>query len=464
MKKFLFLFVAIFALVCAGAEKPKYLFLFIGDGMSIPQRMTGEEFARTQGMKLVMNSMPYTATTRTSSANSFVTDSAAAATAIACGTKTLNGRIGLDKEGNRLESMAEVAKKAGYKVGIITSVNLNHATPGGFYGHRKSRGEGYNIGLDLVASGFDFFAGGKLFSTNDTKNPNYKGDIYDLARKAGYKVVKGAEGLKSLTPADKKVLMRASSGRITPAIDGGDPGANLHDMVTKGIELLDNPNGFFMMVEGGAIDYAGHANEPAENLRELLALDKAVQVAVDFAGKHPEETLIVVTGDHETGGMLMGFAGGGHKFAIERLAHQKVSIGRFGHILKEKNKEKKLTFEETKPLLTEYFGFQFTGDSPMKLTEKEIKILEDAFAKNKLPRAARQVLSGKAGVSWSTGGHTAQPVLTTAMGCGAENFTGFIENTDISKKFKALMTAAPKAEKAAKPVEEKGFFQRLFGF
>ena len=141
MKKFLFILIAVSAILCCGAEKPKYLFLFIGDGMSVPQRMIAEEFARLNDETIVMNHFPHKATTTTSCVNSVVTDSAAAATAIACGTKTRSGRLGVDKDGKRLESMAEVAKKAGYKVGIVTSVNLNHATPGGFYAHRKSRGD-----------------------------------------------------------------------------------------------------------------------------------------------------------------------------------------------------------------------------------------------------------------------------------------------------------------------------------
>ena len=443
MKKFLFILIAVSAILCCGAEKPKYLFLFIGDGMSVPQRMIAEEFARLNDETIVMNHFPHKATTTTSCVNSVVTDSAAAATAIACGTKTRSGRLGVDKDGKRLESMAEVAKKAGFKVGIITSVNLNHATPGGFYAHRNSRGEGYNIGLDLIASGFDFFAGGMLFKSNDKKNPNYKGDILELAAKAGYKVVKGEKGLQSLTPADKKAIMVSRGDSIKLWLDGGRPGANLHDMVAKGIELLDNPKGFFMMVEGGAIDWAGHANNPSENIHELIALDKAVRVAVDFAKKHPKETLIVVTGDHETGGMSMGFAGSGHELKLGLLKNQKRSIGAFGHDVKVKNNGKltppSVPFEEIKPMLEKDFGFKFEGNSPMALNADEIKLLEDEYQKGKLVQAVRRVISKKAGIAWSTGGHTALPVLTTAMGCGAENFTGSIDNIDIAKKFKALM-------------------------
>ena len=163
MKKFLlFVLVAAVTLTVCGKEA-KYVFLFIGDGMSTPQRMIADEFSRKAGHgNLALNTLHFHATTRTCSANSLVTDSAASATAIACGAKTNNGMVGVDPEGNRLQSVAEVARDHGKKIGIITSVTLNHATPSGFYGHRRSRSEGYALGLDLIASKFDFFGGGGL--------------------------------------------------------------------------------------------------------------------------------------------------------------------------------------------------------------------------------------------------------------------------------------------------------------
>ena len=437
------------------ASRPKYIILFIGDGMSTPQRMIADEFSRRAGHgQLTLNTLPYHATTRTCSASSLVTDSAAAATAIACGEKTNNGRIGMDAAGVRkLESVAEVAKQKGKKVGIVTTVTINHATPAGFYGHRKSRSEGYALGLDLVASGFDYFAGGGVAGSDDKKVPEYKGkSIYALAEEAGYTLTVGREALLALKPGRKVFARAEDNDKVMPyAIDGGEGLPTLAEFTAKGIELLDNPNGFFMMIEGGKIDYAGHANDAATNLREVLGLDQAVRVALAFAAKHPDETLVVVTGDHETGGMAMGFAGTGYALYMDRLANQKCSVDAFAKMEKKALTEKpELTFEEFKPVLTEKFGFLFDGKEAMSLKAAEIKELEQAFLSDaqtakqpkwssKLALTAKKLMSAKAGVGWSSGAHTALPVLTTSQGVGAESFTGFLDNTDLAKKLKSLL-------------------------
>ena len=429
-----------------GAEKPKYVFLFIGDGMATPQRMIADEFSRKLGRgQLAINTLPYHATTRTSCSNSLVTDSAAAATAIACGEKTRSGRLGISSDGTRkLDSVAKVAKRNGKKVGIVTSVTINHATPAGFYANRKSRGEYYAIGLDLIASEFDYFGGGGVAKHNDGTAPEYRGDIYKLAAQAGYKVIRTKKDLLALRPGCGKVLARGSSGYLSYSIDHNPDVATLAEFTAKGIELLeDSPTGFFMMVEGGAIDVFGHANDAASNLHEVLAFDDAVKVALAFAEKHPGETLIVVTGDHETGGMSMGFAGTGYAMYMERLANQKCSVGAFKRRLNEAQKAKKdFSFEDAKPMLTEAFGFKFSGDGkadPMVINARELKTLQEGFQKGRLDQAARIVMSGKAGIGWTSGTHTALPVLTTSIGNGAALFTGFLDNTDIAKKLKSLL-------------------------
>lgn len=466
MKSLVFSLSVVFAAVVFGAT-PKYVFLFIGDGMSTPQRMVAEEFSRAIGEgTLAMNALPFQATTRTCSADSLVTDSAAAATAIACGEKTNNHYSGVDPKGKPVYSCAVAAQEAGKKVGIVSTVTITHATPAGFYAHRKSRGDLYGIALDLANSGFDYFAGGGLDSRFDDKtHSEYCGNAYDYAAQKGYRIVKTRDEFLALQPSDGKILTRFRDGALDNAIDiteVKDP--SLDELVAKAIEMLDNEKGFFLMAEGGRVDWAGHANDAATNLREVLALDKAVKVALAFQEKHPEETLVVVTGDHETGGLSMGFAGTGYAIFPERLSEQTMSVGTFeSRVKKLFEKNPNLSFDEIKPLVSEAFGFKFKGpdvknNDPMRLHSAEEKELRTAFEhdvafhKSKVEEntkydgekrylfggACRIVMSHKCGLGWSSGAHTAMPVLTTAKGCCAEQFVGFIENTDIAKKIKAF--------------------------
>ena len=450
MKKALFSFaVLVLATVCAIAEvKPvKYVFLFIGDGMSIPQRMMTEQFLKVSNQKgLAINSFKNQAITYTNSASAFITDSAASGTAIACGEKTNNGAIGVDAKGNNIESIAYVAQKSGKKVGIITSVTINHATPSAFYGHNRSRSNYYNLGLDMIASNFDYFAGGGVSKSDDKKNKAYKGNIYDLAKQAGYKVYVNItnDEFNSLNAKSSKIMAFGTEADLPYAIDAKEGELRLADFVRKGIEVLDNPKGFFMMAEGGKIDWMCHANDATTVIKEVIDFDKAVKVAVEFAKKHPQETLIVVTGDHETGGLTLGFAGTGYTSFIERLNYQKGSLDSFNKALVKHRKElrkagKENTFENIKPVLEEFFSLKFSGDpkDPMRVSKEEEKKLEEAYQNKKaFGRAILHVFDNKAGVAWTSGAHTALPVNTTAAGKGAENFSGAIDNTDIAKILK----------------------------
>ncbi len=453
VKSFLAAALVVCASILSFADAPKYVFLFIGDGMALPQRMAAEEFSvKTGGKKLEINHLPYHAMTRTCSASSLITDSAAAATAIACGVKTRNGSLGVDMNGKPVESVAEVAKKSGRRVGIATSIVINHATPGGFYAHRSNRSLHYQIGLDLVNSGFDFFAGGYIYKAGDTNDVAYKGNIYDLAAKAGYKVImEDKETFAALKNDGSKVLYSAhASGAIPVAINEhleNNKYSTLAEITEKGIELLDNPNGFFFMIEGGLIDLACHANDAATTLHDVIAFNEAVCKALEFQKKHPEDTLILVTGDHETGGMTLGFDATGYVLYPERLRHQKVSSD---YLKADLNNAKAAaekagtpwTFEEAKAVLTKFYGFDFStsdvGKSEMAMSAAEVKRLSDAFAAGTLDKVALAVFNNKAGIGWTSGAHTALPVLTTAIGEEADEFQGFIENTDLSNKLKKL--------------------------
>lgn len=456
------------------ARAPKYLFVFIGDGMSTPQRMIADEFSRKTGNgPLAMDSLPFQSITRTCSASSLVTDSAAAATAIACGVKTQNGRLGVDAEGVRAVSCAEVAKAHGRKVGILTSVTVTHATPAGFYSHRKNRGDTYGIALELAESGFDFFAGGGLGVSDDKARRHERyaecGDAYAYCEKKGFRIVKTRQEFMSLKPGCGKILTKFTNSHLeytidaTPEVDQ----PTLAELTGKAIETLGGDAGFFIMVEGGRIDWAGHANDAATNLRDVLALDAAVKVALDFEAKHSDETLVIVTGDHETGGLSMGFSGTGYALYMERLAGQTMSVGRFDGKAREFFSR---PFDDVKPLVEKAFGLKFpSADSavsakkggkkdPMVLTESEIGEIRRAYEHDvefhkakveenskydgekryQLGGVCRLIVSHKSGIGWSSSHHTALPVLTSAKGCGAELFSGYMENTDISKKIKSL--------------------------
>ena len=466
MKKTAFI---LFSLAAGGvfAAAPKYVFLFIGDGMSTPQRMIAEEFARKAGFgDMAMNHLPYQANTRTYSSNAIITDSAAAATAIACGAKTNNGMVGVDPSTNRLESVAEVAKGTGKKVGIVTTVTIVHATPACFYAHRANRGMSYRIALDLVSSGFDYFAGGGVYDRFDDKNdPEYRGNVFDIARKAGYAVaIDDKAAWSALRPGSKSWSVFGSHG-MKFAIDNDGSEPTLADLVAKGIEVLDGPGGFFIMCEGGKVDYACHANDAAANIMDTIALEKAVKVALAFQAAHPEETLVITTGDHETGGLSMGFAGIGGKFRVELLAKQKASVSTFSELMKKRiaSNVGAIRFEDVKPDLAKTFGFVFPGegadDDPMMLKDSEVESLKEAFMQDVdfvrrnlkdttahdvarryvFAQAAKNVLNKHAGVGWSSGSHTALPTFTTAKGPGAEMLVGMSENKDIGIRLKELL-------------------------
>lgn len=460
------------ALLCLPlrAKAPKYVFMFIGDGMSTPQRMVSDEFSRSIGRgPLAMNMLPYQCMTRTKAANALVTDSAAAATAIACGERANNSALGVTPDGKPIASVAEVARDKGMKVGIVTTVTIVHATPAGFYAHLRSRSDFYRIALELIDSRFDFFAGGGVYDKyDDKKNRKYKGNVFDLAVKSGYNLVKDDKAaFDALKPGCGKTWCVFGEESMDFVIDSPKGVPSLAEMLSKGIELLESPAGFFIMAEGGKLDYGAHANDPATVVRETVAMDDAVKVAVDFAKRHPDDTLIITTGDHETGGMTMGFGGTGAKFRVELLAYQKCSTDTFSNMIADKIRANpKIKFNDVKADVTKYFGLIFDKASAtnrdkrhLLLNSAEIDMLRKAFAtdvgmvlsnaketrahdaarRRKFAAAARRILSNHAGIGWTTGSHTAMPTMTTSQGCGAENFVGIMNNADIARKLKSLL-------------------------
>ncbi|PKP15417.1 MAG: alkaline phosphatase, partial [Bacteroidetes bacterium HGW-Bacteroidetes-22] len=264
--------------------------------------------------------------------NRYITCSAAAGTALATGEKTSINTIGMDSARTHpLRTIAERARAKGMKVGIMTTVSIDHATPACFYAHQPDRNMYYEIGTQLLSSGFDFFGGGGFkYPTGKNKD---QPDLYQAVAAKGYTIVKEQKvfdtvSVRSLPMMVVNPVLSASSD-MPYAMDSVSGSFSLSGIVKKAIEVLDNPKGFFMMVEGGKIDWAAHANDAAAIIGEVLELDKAIGYALEFYRQHPDETLIIVTADHETGGLALGWAGTQYESDFTLLDRQKVSSDLF---------------------------------------------------------------------------------------------------------------------------------------
>ena len=297
-----------------GGKTPKYIFLFIGDGMGVAQiqsasfyKGTVENNGAVTPAELSFMKFPFVGSVTTYDSTSFCPDSASTATSIASGEKTESGVINMTPWTRDVpfETIAEkLHSQKGYKVGILSTVNIDHATPAAFYAHQASRKNYYEIGEELANSGFEYFAGGDFQDPRGGAVSNY-----DMAIAKGYKLVTTQAGAAALKAGDKALV------------------------IAKGIEVLDNPNGFFMMAESGKIDWACHANDTAASIHDVLEMSNAVQVAVDFYNQHPNDTLILVTADHETGGMTIGFTTTNYDTYLTNLTKQTMSFVKFDSII-----------------------------------------------------------------------------------------------------------------------------------
>ncbi|AVM47250.1 alkaline phosphatase [Victivallaceae bacterium BBE-744-WT-12] len=453
----------LFAAVCAallavaapaaGLEKPKYIFLFIGDGMGAPQVSLAAEFC---GKPQLFDGFETVGLTATRSLNSYITDSAAAGTALASGSKTNSGMVGRAPDGTPLPSYVIAAREKGRKVGVVTSVSLDHATPAAFYANVPSRSNYYDIAVQMGRSGIDYLAGGGLLRPAGKKKD--RPDAYRLAEENGYTVVRTVDAFDALKRgAGKTIVISPEPNRTASlpyAIDRRDGVPTLAALTARGIELLDNPNGFFLMVEGGMIDWACHANDAATAVAETLAFRDAVAEAVRFADAHPDETLIIVTADHETGGLTLGQRTLPYGSRYGLLKAQKVSFQAFSDELRELKKRDVLTPERMRRLVTERFGLRFDGTGPLVLADEEKNELDQALEASLHPSAesklrcggyeplavaATRILAAKAGIGWTTYAHTALPVMTFARGVNAELFSNYYDNTHIAELIRAML-------------------------
>jgi alkaline phosphatase len=453
----------------AQGGQAKHVFLFIGDGMAMAQISSTEVYATARSSKdinitrLGFTRFPVSGLTTTYDAGTFITDSASAITAIATGNKTLSGVLNMDPAKQiRYKTIAEYAHEAGMKVGVVSTVTLDHATPAGFFAKVPSRSNYYDIAVQMVESGFEYFGGGGLLQpTGQNKDQR---DVLQLARERGYAYVNDKAAFNALRPGSGKVIAvnrtLQDSLSMPYEVDRAEEDLSLADYTRKGIELLsDNPQGFFMMVEGGKIDWACHANDAGAAIHDVLALDNAIKEAVRFAEAHPQDTLIIITGDHETGGMTIGFAGTQYETFFDKVALQKKSYIAFNDDIltpyKQNTIRNRARLADLIPAIRDSFGLDY--DSLSKFQQEQLEfafqrsmgdeversVAEDQYllygGYEPLTVKITQIMNQTAGIGWTSYAHTGVPVSTFAMGVHQELFSGYYDNTDIFRKMASAM-------------------------
>lgn len=434
------------------AASPKYIFYFIGDGMGLAPIMVTEAYNRTvlgNDQHLTMLQFPVLSLATSYSANRHITDSSAAGTALSTARKTNNYMLGVTPDSLPAYSVAKSLKEAGYGIGIATTVTLNDATPGAFYGHAPNRKMYYEIAKGIIGSNYEFLSGYTLLGNKD-KEGN-KTDLYELIEKDGFVFATGKDGYEKAKNNRKVVLLNKPNnvGHCGYTVDSlGDENFNVPYLTQTCINHLEkhSPEKFFMMIEGGNIDWLGHSNDPGM-VKSILDFDAGVKIAYEFYKKHPDETLILVTADHNTGGMTFGVKGN-KRVTLKNLDYQKISIQTFQEYCKSlldsgKNNE----WENMKSYIKENLGLY----GAIEVSEKEDKTLQDAF--NRTFKTQKEenvetlyltyssfvdevfkVFCKHTGIGWTTTGHTGDFTPVYAIGVGAEEFNGLNNNIDLPKK------------------------------
>ena len=472
----------------AAPAAPKYVFMFIGDGMGNPQvtatqyylgALENPDSELPVPAALSFTGFENVGLMTTYDASSFCPDSASTATSMASGNKTLSGVLNYNVDlTESFKLITEYAKEAGKKVGVISSVSLDHATPAAYYAKSESRNEYYNIALQGVTGTTLDFLGGGTFLQPDGED-GAQDNLFTLAEENGFTVVDTAEEYAALSSESGRTLainptiaedsaMLYEIDRIRRTAEG-EESMSLADMVKAGITVLDNDEeGFFLMTEGGKIDWSCHANDAKTSIMDTIALSDAVQVAIDFAAEHPDETLIIVTADHETGGMTIGFTTTNYDTYLTNLTKQTMSFVKFDSII-DTLRAQGASFEAAMAEAKKAFGLITANDADaanpeyenLILTDYELEGLRTAYERSMTVGAAGQgdmtqrdyelygtyqpfsvelchVLNHKSGMDHTTWSHTGAPVNLYAIGAGSDKFTGAFDNTEIFHKLAEL--------------------------
>ena len=437
------------------SRKPKFIFIFLADGAGI----THLEITRMYNQLVYNEGLNITdriftegslGLMTTHSADHLITDSAASATALANGCKAKNGWVGICADGSIPKSVLEIAKRRGMKIGLVTSAAVHDASPAAFSIHIHSR----RLADEIVEAYLDYqpdllMGGGRnRFLPKDRKEgrrKDYK-DMITLFRDKGYAYVSTRQELMEVEgPKVLGLFSLADMGFEIDRDEGREP--SVFDMTRAAIRILQEGKGmgFVLFIENENIDTSAHLSDVAALIHEVREFDRAVGLAYEFYKKHPQETLILVASDHETGGLALTGAARQIKFigpvgrvlpsreSLKRIHSIRISIRRAARLL-----GRRPSSEDIDSLMAEHFkGFVLTAELREVLLKK--KRLGPTFYSKATAAALGAMVAHNTQAYWIGRGHTNQPVFVGALGVGAERFRGYQDNTDFARHLFALL-------------------------
>ncbi len=438
---FSFIFFKISPSEAAQSTVPKYVFIFLADGAGITHMEITRMFNRrlyNEGLTIpdkIMKEGSLGLLT-THAADSLVTDSSAAATALACGCKAKNGAVGICEDGSTPKSVMEIAKAKDMRIGLVTNSTVYDASPAAFAGHVSSRQLYSSIIDQYLKLEPDLLMGGGRDQFLPESQPGSRrrddNDMIASFKKRGYVYVSDKQGLSRVKGG--KVLGLFSLKEMSFELDRDrNTEPSVYDMTQAAIRLLQEGNrrGFVVFIENENIDNAGHMMDVASLIQGYREFDRAASLAYEFYKKHPAETLLLVTSDHETGGL--GFTGNASFEDLKKIQSIRISLSKAVEILGGNPSS-----EAVDQLVAEYFkGFVLRPELKEAIIKK--KSLGPAFTRNPTAAALSAMVASQTQAYWLSFGHTNQPVFVAALGVGSEKFRGYQDNTDFARHLFALL-------------------------
>lgn len=434
----------------AATAGPRNIIILVADGTGAPQfELARQASVALRGRGLAVTDRVFRAGSvgvmTTHARDALTTDSAAAATAMSTGVKTRSGMIATTPSGDRLATTMQAAQLSGRRVGLVTTATVFDATPAAFSVHARSRRDVDTIIDGYLALAPDVLLGGGAAHFLPAAAGGRRRDARDVTaefRAKGYAVARTRADL--LAAGDGRLLGLFATEDLAHEMDRqvtAEP--SLAEMTTAALASLTRAGGrgFVLLVENEATDTAGHANDVAALIQDVWAFDRALEVALAFQAGAPGETLILVTGDHETGGLsptqLSGPAGRGvvtsspeHLVMLSRIG---MSLGRAAETL-----GRNPTDADLDGLLARHFpGFTLAPELRAMIQQRGAGAASTATTQSALAR----MITGQTGFAWATTAHSADPVVVGALGPGAERFRGWLDNTDFGRALHGLLAS-----------------------